>query len=87
MCLDYTWPGFKSSLGGDFFCIQVIYEDCDSLLYKALPFLRVPCGIVKTEQNRTDSNHNSILVTALLEIINIIWALDRELILNTSGSI
>ena len=28
---------------------QLWYEDCDSLLYKALPFLRVPSRIVKTE--------------------------------------
>ena len=30
-----------------------LYERLTSL-YKALPFLRVPCGIVKTEQHRTE---------------------------------
>ena len=24
VCLDCTWPGFKSPLGWDFFCVQVI---------------------------------------------------------------
>ena len=36
----YSWPGIFSAFKS-FYC-DMNYEDCDSLLYKALPFLLVP---------------------------------------------